>query len=143
MVYQVTKGGVAQWAWEGVNNPLQPNPWPRGEARRRCHEAVNLLAANYEAYNAGVKPRPWVGPLKRRLTQLQFAALGNDFKLLAQALAAFDSAPTAAAWLTQPAAELQGAIPARLVTRSTGWWRVFNALVRREGKKYEPGLSTA
>jgi|GEM_PF-4985571 len=25
----------------------------------------------------------------------------------------------------------------------TGWWRVFNALVRREGKKYEPDLSAA
>jgi len=138
-VYQITNTGVALLAWNGVNNPLPPHAWPLAEVRGRCQTAVKCLAAQYEAYNAGSPRRRPLGPLQRRLTQLQFAALGNDFKLLAQALAVFDSAPAAAEWLTQPAAELHGAIPARLVTRSTGWWRVFNALVRREGKKIRTG----
>ena len=142
-VYQITNTGVALLAWNGVNNPLQPNPWPRGEVRRRCHEAVNLLAANYEAYNAGVKPRPRVGTIKRMLTKRQFAALGNDFKLLEQARGALGSNQAAVAWLTHPADELHGAIPVRLVTTSVGWWRVYLALVRREFKKYEPDISTA
>ena len=141
MVYQVTKGGVARWAWKGVNNPLPPCDWPLAEVRVQCLTAVKFLAAQYAAYNAGSQRRRPLGPLQRSLTKLQFAALGNDFNLLAQALDAFDSAPAAAEWLTQPAAELQGAIPARLVTRSSGWWRVVNALVRRESKKYEPGIS--
>lgn len=131
-VYQITRTGVSEWAWTGWNNSQPPGNLSLAEVRGRCWGDANVKAQLYQAYFAGVQRRPRLGPLQRLLRQQGFGAIAGDFHLLEQALFAFGNAGAAAAWLTQPAVELRGALPARYVRASAGWFRVFHELVRKE-----------
>lgn len=131
-VYQFTRTGVGEWAWNGVNNPLPPDAWSLREVRTHCSAAVRKLAEAYQAEYVGIKLRPSLRSIQRLLTKQGCGAISGEYKLLDQALIAFGNASRAVVWLTTPSAACRGELPALHAAKRDGRQRVLHALLRKE-----------
>ena len=135
-VVHIARPYVRQWCWLPHSNEPRGHPRHRTlrQIRAECLATAHEKAVAYEVLFKGVRPVVYAKSAKRLAKAFDIPEYRAS-QLLDRAQAAFGGIRRALNWLSAPARELDGEIPASLARYSRGWFRVCDALTR---KQYAP-----